>query len=315
MSATITTPAPAEQVAKLHNATPSFFGIVRGELFKIRRQRTTWIMLVLLLGVMILPYIIEWTAPNVQSNIQTDPLHFLYNVLSVGMSIVRVFTGIFLLVLTARVIGLEYQLGTIRVLLSRGVGRLQLLSAKLFTVAVIALVLLVVGIALSYLLTVILVAGVTGNLNAFSALNSTFWSDAGTYILTILVNMGVTILLATAAAVVGRSLAFGLSAALIFFPIDNVGTVIMELAYRVTHNNFWLDLTAYFLGPNLNTMPVALTSGRVLAIGQAPLSFADQTGPHGIQVDGTHTLVVALVYAIIFAAVAIVLTRQRDIHE
>ncbi len=315
MSATITTPAPAEQVAKLHNATPSFFGIVRGELFKIRRQRTTWIMLVLLLGVMILPYIIEWTAPNVQGNIQTDPLHFLYNVLSVGMSIVRVFTGIFLLVLTARVIGLEYQLGTIRVLLSRGVGRLQLLSAKLFTVAVIALVLLVVGIALSYLLTVILVAGVTGNLNAFSALNSTFWSDAGTYILTILVNMGVTILLATAAAVVGRSLAFGLSAALIFFPIDNVGTVIMELAYRVTHNNFWLDLTAYFLGPNLNTMPVALTSGRVLAIGQAPLSFADQTGPHGIQVDGTHTLVVALVYAIIFAAVAIVLTRQRDIHE
>jgi len=62
-------------------------------------------------------------------------------------------------------------------------------------------------------------------------------------------------------------------------------------------------------------MPVPLTSGRVLAIGQAPLYFADQTGSHGIQVDGTHTLVVALVYAIIFAAVAIVLTRQRDIHE
>ena len=313
MSSTITTSAPAEQVAKLHNATPSFFGIMRGEFFKIRRQRTTWIMLVLLLGVMILPYIIEGTAPNVQSNIQTHPLHFFYDVLSVGMSIVRVFTGIFLLILTARVIGLEYQLGTIRVLLSRGVGRLQLLFAKLSTVVVIALVLLVVGIALSYLLTVILVAGVTGNLNAFNALNSTFWSDAGTYILTILVNMGVTILLATAAAVVGRSLAFGLSAALIFFPIDNVGTVIMELAYRVTHNDFWLSLTAYFLGPNLNTMPVPLTSGRVLAIGQAPLYFA--AGQHGIQVDGTHTLVVALVYAIIFAAVAIILTRRRDVHE
>jgi len=38
-------------------------------------------------------------------------------------------------------------------------------------------------------------------------------------------------------------------------------------------------------------------------------------GQHGIQVDGTHTLVVALVYAIIFAAVAIVLTRQRDVLE
>jgi ABC-2 type transport system permease protein len=315
MSTAVVTPVPAEQITKLHNATPSFFGTMRGEFFKIRRQWTTWIMLVLFLGVMILPYIIEWTAPNTQTNIQTNPLHFFYDVLSIGMSIVRVFSGIFLLILTARVIGLEYQLGTIRVLLSRGVGRLQLLLAKLLTVAVIALALIVVGILLSYLLTVIVVAGVTGNLNAFSALNSTFWSDAGTYVLTILLNAGVTTLLAAAAAVLGRSLAFGLSAALIFFPIDNIGTLVMELAYRVTHNDFWLSLTAYFLGPNLNTMPVPLTSGRVLAIGQAPVYFVDKAGTHGIQVDGTHTIVVALVYAAIFAVVAFVLTWKRDVKE
>ena len=314
MSTAVVTPAPAEQMTKLHNATPSFFGTMRGEFFKIRRQWTTWIMLVLFLGVMILPFIIEATAPNVRTNIQTDPLHFFYNVLSIGMSIVRVFSGIFLLILTARVIGLEYQLGTIRVLLSRGVGRLQLLLAKLLTVAVIALALVVVGILLSYLLTVIVVAGVTGNLNAFSALNSTFWSDAGIYVLTILLNAGVTILLA-AAAVLGRSLAFGLSAALIFFPIDNIGTLIMQLAYRVTHNDFWLSLTAYFLGPNLNTMPVPLTSSRVEAIGQAPVYFADKVGTHGIQVDGTHTIVVALVYAAIFAVVAFVLAWKRDVKE
>ncbi len=315
MSAVVTS-APAEQIAKLHNATPSFFGTVRGEFFKIMRQWTTWIMLVLLLGVIILPYIIELTAPSVKTNIQTNPLHFFYNVLSFGMSILRIFTGIFLLILTARVIGLEYQLGTIRVLLSRGVGRLQLLFAKLLTVAVIGLVLLVVGLLLNYLLAVILVSVVTGNLNTFSAINSTFWSDAWTYVLTILINMGVTILLATAAAVVGRSSAFGLSAALIFFPIDNIGTIIMTLAYRVTHNDFWLSATAYFLGPNLNTMPVPLTSNRVESIGSSPLYFVDQAGhAHGIQVDGTHTLVVALVYAIIFAALAIVLTWKRDVKE
>jgi ABC-2 type transport system permease protein len=315
MSTAVVTSAPAEQTSKLHNATPSFFGTVGGEFFKIRRQWLTWIMLVLLLGVTILPYIIELTAPNVKTNIQTNPLHFFYNVLSIGMSIVRVFTGIFLLVMTARVIGLEYQLGTIRVLLSRGVGRLQLLFAKLLTVVLIGLILLVVGLALNYLMVVIVVAGVSGNLNAFSALNSTFWSDAGIYILTILANMGVTILLATAAAVVGRSLAFGLSAALIFFPIDNIGTIIMELAYRVTHNDFWLSATAYFLGPNLNVMPVPLTSSRVEAIGQGPLYFADKAGEHGIQVDGTHTLMVALVYALIFVVVSIALTWKRDVKE
>lgn len=316
MSTTVTTSTRAEHTLKLHNAKPSFFGMVRGEFFKIGRQRTNWILLVLLLGVIVLPYIIEMTAPNVKTNIETNPLHFFYNVLSTGLAILRVFTGISLLILTARTIGLEYQLGTIRVLLSRGVGRLQLLFAKLLTVVVIALLLLVFGLLLNFLLTVILVAGTTGNLNAFNALNSAFWSDAQVYVLSILINMGVTVLLATAAAVIGRSVTFGLSAALVFFPIDNIATVVMTLAFRITHNDFWLSATAYFLGPNLNAMAAALTSNRAESIGTTPLYFVDQAGQaHGILVDGTHTLVVALVYAVIFAVTALVLSRIRDVTE
>ena len=315
MSTAVITPTPTEKI-QLHSAKPSFFGTVRGEFFKISRQWTNWIMLVLLLGVIVLPFVIEMTAPNVKTNIQTNPLHFYYNLLSITLSILRVFTGIFLLILTARVVGLEYQLGTIRVLLSRGVGRLQLLFAKLLAVGVIALGLLVLGLLLDYLLTVILVAGVTGNLNAFSALNSAFWSDSRIYVLSIMLNMGVTILLATAAAVVGRSVTFGLSAALVFFPIDNIATLILTLAYRVTQNDFWLSATAYFLGPNLNTMAAALTGNRAESIGANPLYFVDQAGQaHGIQVDGTHTVVVALVYAAIFAITAIILTWKRDVKE
>src|SRR6266699_7152669 len=316
MSTIATSSATPTQQIQLHNAKPSFFGMVRGEFFKIGRQWTNLIMLVLLLGVIVLPFIIEMTAPNVKTNIQTNPLHFFYNTLSVGLSILRVFTGIFLLILAARTIGLEYQLGTIRVLLSRGVGRLQLLFAKLLAVALIALGLLVFGLLLNYLLTVILVAGLTGNLNSFSALNAVFWSDARIYVLSIILNMGVTILLATAAAVVGRSVTFGLSAAIIFFPIDNIATLMMTLAYRVTLNDFWLSITAYFLGPNLNVIAPALTSNRVESIGATPLYFVDQAGQaHGILVDGTHTVVVALVYAMIFAVVAIVLTWKRDVKE
>jgi len=314
MSTTITT-AEAKHIP-LHNARPSFLGLVRGEFFKVMRQWTTWIMLVMLLGVIVLPYLILGTVPDAAARINSDPLHYFYNVLSIGLSIVRVFTGFFLLILTARMIGLEYQLGTIRVLLSRGVGRLQLLFAKLLTVVIIALILLVLGLALNYLLTLILVAGATGNLHAFSALTSQFWSDAGTFVLYLLINMGVTILLATAAAVLGRSLAFGLSVALIFFPIDNIGTVIMELAYRITGGDFWLNATAYFLGPNLNYMPTALTSGRVESIGSDPVYFVDNAHVvHGTQVDGTHTLVVAAVYAAIFAVTALWLMWKRDVKE
>jgi ABC-2 type transport system permease protein len=315
MSTAVFTPTPMEQT-QLHSAKPSFIGTVRGEFFKIARQWTNWIMLVLLLGIIVLPFIVEMTAPNAKTNIQTNPLHFYYNILSITLSILRVFTGIFLLILTARTIGLEYQLGTIRILLARGVGRLQLLFAKLLTITLIALGLLVFGLILDYLLTVLLVIGLTGNLDSFNALNSVFWSDARIYVLSIMLNMGVTILLATAAAVVGRSVTFGLSAALVFFPIDNIATIIMTLAYRITHNDFWLSTTAYLLGPNLNAMGSALTSGRAESIGSTPLYFVDPAGvAHGIQVDGTHTVVVALAYAAIFAVTAIVLTWKRDVKE
>ena len=315
MSTAVITSTPTQH-NQLHSAKPRFFGTVRGKFFKMARQWTNWIMLVLLLGVIVLPFIIEMTAPNAKTNIQANPLHFYYNLLSITLSILRVFTGIFLLILTARAIGLEYQLGTIRVLLSRGVGRLQLLFAKLLAVALIALGLLVLGLFFNYLFTVILVVGLTGNLDSFNALNSVFWSDARIYVLSIMLNMGVTILLATAAAVVGRSVAFGLSAALLFFPIDNIATIIMTLAYRITQNDFWLSTTAYFLGPNLNAMGSVLTNGRAESIGSTPLYGVDPSGvAHGIQVDGTHTVVVALVYAAIFAIMAIVLTWKRDVKE
>ena len=313
MSTTMTTTtASAADYKQLREARPSFFGLVRGEFFKVMRQWTTWILLVLLAGAIVLPYLVETARPRLQAILTSTPLTFFYDQLGIGLSVLRVFTGFFLLIMTARLIGQEYQLGTIRVLLARGVGRLQLLSAKLLTMAIIGIILLIVGLALNYLLTMALVAGVSGSLNAFNALTSQFWSDVGTYVLYILLNMGVSILLATAAAVIGRASVFGISAALAFFPLDNFGTVIMLLAFRVTNSDFWLSITAYFLGPNLNQMPAALTNNRVQSIGFGPLY---QGGTHGIQVDGTHTLVVAAIYAVIFAATAIWLTWKRDVQE
>jgi ABC-2 type transport system permease protein len=304
---TVVTAAPAAQI-KVHNSTPSFPGIVRGEIFKITRQWTTWILLVLLLGTIILPYIIVSTAPNIIDNLRKAPLNFFYNEMEIDLSVLRIFIGIFLLVLTARVIGLEYQLGTIRVLLARGVGRLQLLSAKLLTIVIVALTLFIVGILLDVILTCSLVAILMGNLNSLNALTSAFWSNTWLYTLSVLISMGVTILLAAALSVVGRSLSFGLSASLAWFPADNVGSLIfLMLAFRITHSDFWRNVSAYLLGPNLNVMPAVLLPAQIKAnsIGITPL----------VDVDGTHTLLVTLVYALIFAVVAVVLTWRRDVKE
>ncbi len=289
----------------LHTATPSFFGMVRGELFKVSRRWITWIMLVLLVGIMFLPYLVRFTLSSIKDTIQHTPTQFFYSDMSSNLAVFRVFVGFVLIVLTAQVIGLEYQLGTIRVLLSRGAGRLQLLFAKLTALVILALLLFIGGVLLNALFTLAFVGIITGNLNSLNGLPTAFWDDTRTYLLTILISMGVTILMTTAASVLGRSLTVGLSVALSWFAADNFGVIMMLLANRLTHSDFWLNITAYFLGPNLNQMPVALTKPSVLSVGITPL----------VNVDGTHTLIVALVYAIIFAAVAIVLTRRRDVKE
>ncbi|HCI81996.1 MAG TPA: hypothetical protein DHW02_20160, partial [Ktedonobacter sp.] len=226
---TITTSAPTSRTERIHTSKPSFFGLVRGEFFKISRQWAIWLMLVLLLGVIILPYLITFTIQNAKESIQSNPLYFLTIRMESNVSVLRVFIGIFLLVLTATIIGREYQLGTIRILLARGVGRLQLLAAKVLTVTLFGLAVLIVGLLLNVALMCIVLSLVSGNLDAFKAINTTFWNDTWLYVLSTLISMGVTILLATALSVAGRSLAIGLSASLVWFPVDNIGTEFLYL--------------------------------------------------------------------------------------
>ncbi|HET9922105.1 MAG TPA: ABC transporter permease subunit [Ktedonobacteraceae bacterium] len=301
---TVITSTPIQQ-SSIHSATPSFPGIVRGEMFKLSRQWTTWILLVLLAGIIILPYLVMMTAPNARASLEHAPLPFLYSRVEDNLAVLRIFSGFFLLILTARVIGLEYQLGTIRILLARGVGRLQLLGAKLLAIVIFALFVLIGGLLLNALLTLAMLGILAGNLNALNALTPAFWSGIWVYVLTVMISMGATIFLAVAMNAIGRSQVFGLSAALVWFPVDNFGTLIMLLVFRLTHNDFWQNITGYFLGPLLNTMPGLLIPKGAATIGPPPL----------VTVDGTHALLVTLAYAIIFAVVALVLTWKRDVME
>lgn len=299
----ITTQAEREQ---LHNARPSFFGMLGGELFKMSRRWSTWIFLVLLFGGMSMAYIVRFADSTLAQRIKAESMTFLYSNTVNNLGVFRVFSGFYLLIIVAYIIGLEYQLGTIRILLARGAGRLQLLCAKVAAAVIVALLLFVAAILFNVLATYALLLS-TNNLNALNTINNDFWINTGRYALTVLLNMGVTILLATALSVLGRSLTFGLSAALIWFPIDNIGTTILQLIIELTKNTGWTKVSTYLLGPNLNLMPAAMAPEKfqVFPIGATPLE----------QVTGNHTLWVALVYSVIFAVVAIVFTWKRDVKE
>ncbi|HEY0756087.1 MAG TPA: ABC transporter permease subunit [Ktedonobacteraceae bacterium] len=286
-----------ESGERLRTARPSFSGLVRGELLKIRNQRTTWILAVLVLLLVMLPYLITYLSVKPDLFLQRG----IFNYFCAEMiGLMRAWTGFYLLILTARVIGLEYQLGTIRVLLARGVGRLQLLLAKLTALTLVALLLLLSCLVMN----AVMLGGALawhGSLNLLLDIKG----DLVLYVLTVLISTVASLLLATAATVLGRSLAFGLSAALVFFPLDNFGALLLPLGYRLTHSDFWPQITAYLLGPNLNQMSATLTGHPGFNLGFGP----------AIDVDGMHTLLVALFYVLAFVVLAVVLTVRRDVHE
>jgi ABC-type transport system involved in multi-copper enzyme maturation permease subunit len=286
-------------------------GIVRGELFKVSRQRATWLMAAILVAIMIFPYFIVSTLRSqfLATQAQQAPLQFMYAMMGNNLLVLRVFAGPFLIIVTARLIGMEYSGGTIRVLLARGVGRLQLITAKLLTAGLIGLAVLLFGLALDAVLTPIAVHAITGSTDAFQALNANFWADTRLYIGTVAISMAVTILMAAAVTVIGRSLAIGLSVGISFFAADNIGLIFFLLANRLTNSDFWLNVTGLLLGPNLNAMAGAVLPARVGLAVRAGLQ------PPLVPVDGGHTLLVTAVWALAFLAAIYVLTWRRDVTE
>lgn len=309
MSSTISSAIKISEAerAQLRASAPSFFGIVRGELLKMSRRWSTWIPLIIVFLFLCATTMLQAVGHGLQNEITHAPLLFVYALTQDGLGFTRAFTGLYLLIITAYVIGLEFQMGTIRVLVSRGVGKLTLLIAKVTSITIVALLVLLGAFILEAILICIVLMIGAGNLNALNSITSQFWSDTFVGIGAVLISTAVTILLGTFASVLGRSLTIGLCLGLAWFPADNIGAEFFRLGYLITQNDFWKNVTAYFLGPNLNIMSQSILPANlgVRAILITPL----------VQVNGSHTIWVAVVYGIIFAAVAVFLTVKRDIKE
>jgi ABC-type transport system involved in multi-copper enzyme maturation permease subunit len=299
----VTTPEPDFLCA----TRASFLGMIWGEVLKI--SRLFWLMLIILTAGFIFAFLLGANSQDFKTDLQHTPLHFLYNSMESNLVVFRILAGIFLLILTSFTIGQEYQYGTIRILLARGAGRMQLLLAKLVTLALIALVLLAVFTLFMAVLTCILMLALVGNLNALSSITIAFLSNIGIDLLTVIISMGATILLAAAMNAVGRSLTFGLSVSLIWFPIDNVGTLVMNVITQLTHSDFWLNVTSYFLGPLLNRLPDMLLPK------EARSGFESFGTSALVPVSSSHALWVICAYSFVFFVLALVPTWKRDVKE
>ena len=286
---------------------PSFFGAVRGEALKVSRQLSFWLMLagsIVLLAIITLAIS---SASNIQDQLKTNPTAFAYGARDVFGTVFQIGSGIFLLIVGSRLFAMEYSAGTIRIIYARGTGRLSLLLAKMFILAAIGVVLLAGYSVIAAGTLALLVNGWSGSIAPLQNLPSQFWQDLEMWALVQGMSMGIVILMAAAAAGIGRSLAFAMAASLAFFPVDNFTVILEALGSRITRQDHpWLNISQYQLGPNLNTVLNLIEPGH-----HARAAFATPLLP----VDATHALVVIGAFAIAFAAIAVFRAVRPDVLE
>jgi len=286
---------------------PSFLGIIRGEAIKVSRQLSFWLMLaggLVLLGITVVGIN---TAGNIQDIAKTSPSDFARQMLDLYGTVYQVGSGILLLIVGSRLIAMEYSSGTIRIAYARGVGRLQLLLGKMASLVLVAIALLAGYLLIVSGLVAAMYASWTGNVLTLDKVGNDVWQDFGYWLIVQAISMGVAILLAAAAAGLGRSLAFAMAASLAFFPIDNFLVGIMALTARATRNQWpWTNITEYLLGPNLNVvLGLFEPDHRALGAFAPPLNA----------IDGRHALLVIGSWAVVFAVVAIGRAVRPDVLE
>lgn len=299
----------------------SFSGLLRGELRKLRGLRTFWVITSVMTLMVMFGQVLLATGPNVAKQLQDTPLDAYAQMVTGDFAIVRILSGILALILAAHVIGLEYQQGTIRILLGRGVGRLQLLGAKALALALVVVAFMVVELLIELTSAVGISVTAGGVSQTWRVLTGEFWTDVGIFLLYLLINAGATLLLGIGASVVGRSLAFGLAVGLSWFAADNLITIPLSLVGRLTGNTIWLKVSGLLLGPLLNRLPDYIVPPYHVTIQSADgaVTVAHAVSGFGplplIWVGAGHALLVIGLWSALFASVAIILTARRDVLD
>jgi len=286
-------------------ARPTFKGALVGELYKLRRNRPTSVITALGLLFLTLMMLLFATEPQFQMSLTHHPLTGFYSILHPLETIFTAGAGIALLLTGSRLLGMEYDLGTVRVLFSRGTGRQQLLAAKIAALSIYALILLAGIVALSTIGTVVVVQHQTGSLSALQGLPLAAWENVGLAILSCAISEFSCILLSVAMAALLRAVTGGMLLAILFFPIDNGLSMALNQLTVITKSDLWKDATAFLYGPNLNHLPSLLQVRQSAAVSalttpSVPTSLAE-------------TIVVVAVWWLVLLVVAIASLARHDV--
>jgi hypothetical protein len=209
---------------------PTFGSLMRGEWLKITRQRSFWVMLALIFDGFALYALVERRGFDLAQRFQRQPLEALLSAAHNELFLLRVSWGLALIFLTARLIGLGYSSGATQLLQARGVGRWRLLLAQLSVLGLIALAGALFFFGWASLLNLSAAQSALDALALLKATGAPLWRDLGSFAVTTLLSLGVSIALTAAVTTLTRSRKAGLSVSAVWFVIDSISMIFLVLA-------------------------------------------------------------------------------------
>jgi len=186
------------------------------------------------------------------------------------------------------------------------------LLAQLASTALVAALGVVVCLAVAAGCIVLLSPAVREHLGALPSIQ---WREATLDIGAVAISAGCCAVLGIAASTVSRSLTAGLTAAMVWFPAENLLTGLLAFAVATTHSDPFVKASGWLLAPNLNHLIQALQPWRsAIEIGARPLgaTAGNPFGPVGAQ--QCLTVIVAWVVVLLAASFVSVIFRV-DVRE
>ena len=280
------------------------------EFFKLRKRMMTWILAMLMVGLVILLYSVFWSVSGHVTTFGENAQYtgqdlrralFLQTSVPFSLQMVASFGTVFAMILAAGAVGSEYSWGTVRLMATAASGRVRLIAAKLLVVcglvAAGALLAVAVGLIYSSVITV------TNGGSDFGFVTPGFIRDqAESYGRTLFV-MAPYIALAFAMAAIGRSTLAGVGAGIGIAFVEPLIGGLMRLA-----GNPWKEIPNYLINANSG---VVLLQNKVPDVIRFGSSTRDLTDRH---LNGTpEAMFILAIYSVAFAALAFLVYRRRDI--
>ena len=211
-----------------------------------------------------------------------------------------------IIILVSTIVGGEYTDKTVRLMLTRGPTRTQLLLSKIGAAAD-AVVLCVVGITLLGILTGFMLNFITGITPTFDFFSMSWLGHALLYMLITMLGLFTYAMMALFLSTLGRATAAGMAGVLTWSFLIEPAISIIGLFGRTISGplgSFFQALPAYLIGPNIS----------VLLQNDSPYIFPQSPGAQVPQAaTDIHALLVLAVYLVVFIGIALWVNRRRDV--